>query len=432
MAIYSDSGFETGRDLPSIRPTLDLNFAATKTLDRRITFSRDSLGTYTDELGVVRYVPNNVPRFDHDPATGESLGLLVEESRTNLLTYSDLTSGEGVGTGWANGGSTVSKGSDVTAPDGTVSAWNTVYNGTSGDASLYKNGGEVTTSNSTVYTCSVWAKVPSTNTYITGVRIRTFNDNHSGTFNLLTGTVVGTAEGTTTNRIESYPNGWYRCSITFTSGTDGDQGFQFYLINNSSTSLNSSGANGEALYLWGAQLEEGSFATSYIPTSGSTVTRAADFAKITETNFIDFYNQDEGTVYVSQKLIAVQDTSRNNLVYLINGDDGGTDCFYNTNRGNQHIFVFGDGGTNYSRFADGADSTDSKTAWAYDVSGDDFKAYYNGIESTNETDNNTPSATSHTQLELGAAAGDKYCGHISYFKYYPKRLSNAQLQSLTS
>ena len=109
----------------------------------------------------------------------------------------------------------------------------------------------------------------------------------------------------------------------------------------------------------------------------------------------------------------------------------GNDYFYNTNKGNQHIFVFGDGGTNYSRFADATDSTDSKTAWAYDVSGDDFKAYYNGIEATNESTTNTPSATSHNQLELGATAGDKYCGHISKFTYYPSRLPNDQLQSLT-
>ena len=76
---------EVTQEYPSIRPTLDLNFAATKTLDRRITFTRDSVGTYTDELGIVRTAPNNAPRFDHDPATGESLGLLIEDSRTNLL-----------------------------------------------------------------------------------------------------------------------------------------------------------------------------------------------------------------------------------------------------------------------------------------------------------------------------------------------------------
>jgi hypothetical protein len=62
------------QDFPTIRPTLDLNFAATKTLDRRITFTRDSIGTYTDELGIIKYAPNNVPRFDHDPELVRVLG----------------------------------------------------------------------------------------------------------------------------------------------------------------------------------------------------------------------------------------------------------------------------------------------------------------------------------------------------------------------
>ena len=75
---------QTVVEYPTIRPALDLNFAATKTLDRRITFTRDSVGTYYDELGNVKYASNNTPRFDHDPDTGESLGLLIEESRTNL------------------------------------------------------------------------------------------------------------------------------------------------------------------------------------------------------------------------------------------------------------------------------------------------------------------------------------------------------------
>jgi hypothetical protein len=62
---------------PSQRPSLDLNFARTKRLDPRITYSRASSGTYVDENGLIQSVATNVARFDHDPVTGESLGLLV-------------------------------------------------------------------------------------------------------------------------------------------------------------------------------------------------------------------------------------------------------------------------------------------------------------------------------------------------------------------
>ena len=85
---------EVTQEYPSIRPTLDLNFAATKTLDRRITFTRDGVGTYVDDMGIIKYSPNNTPRFDHDPVTGESLGLLIEESRTNQMIYSSDITGD--------------------------------------------------------------------------------------------------------------------------------------------------------------------------------------------------------------------------------------------------------------------------------------------------------------------------------------------------
>jgi hypothetical protein len=72
----------------SIRPTLLLDFAKTKVMDSRVTFTRSSAATVTDSLGVIRTVASDVPRFDHDPLTGESLGLLMEEQRTNLLLNS--------------------------------------------------------------------------------------------------------------------------------------------------------------------------------------------------------------------------------------------------------------------------------------------------------------------------------------------------------
>jgi hypothetical protein len=72
----------------SIRPTLLLDFASTKKLDSRVTFTRASTATVINELGVLQVVASGVPRFDHDPVTGESLGLLMEESRTNLLLNS--------------------------------------------------------------------------------------------------------------------------------------------------------------------------------------------------------------------------------------------------------------------------------------------------------------------------------------------------------
>jgi hypothetical protein len=72
-------------NFPSVRPTLDLDFANSKTLDPRIEFTRASGGSYVGADGLIKYAGVNEARFDHDPVTGESLGLLVEEARTNSI-----------------------------------------------------------------------------------------------------------------------------------------------------------------------------------------------------------------------------------------------------------------------------------------------------------------------------------------------------------
>ena len=83
MPVYTSS-IEVTADYPTIKPSLNLNFARSRALDPRITFTRASVGTYVGRDGLIKTAGNNEPRFDHDPVTLESLGLLLEESRTNI------------------------------------------------------------------------------------------------------------------------------------------------------------------------------------------------------------------------------------------------------------------------------------------------------------------------------------------------------------
>tara|TARA_Y100000004_G_scaffold116149_1_gene130507 strand:- start:2907 stop:4142 length:1236 start_codon:yes stop_codon:yes gene_type:complete len=405
-------------NFPSVGPSLSLNFARSKTLDPRITFSRSSVGTHMDENGLIVSAATDEPRFDYKYESGvvKSLGLLVEEQRTNILEQSVVTTSN-----WTGGTSNTTysnlslnalgifPGVEVTSTTG--EAWHrrtTGYNvpfvsGTEYAITFYYREG-------TSGYARLQFRYNSQESYVQGPA-----DGSSWSIQQ----TIGSITNVTTTLMDGQST--YKTTYSFTPNFTGDADMGIGI------GIASAGTTVIAL---GGQVEEGEFPTSYIPTSGSTKTRNPDNVTMTGTNFSDWYNQDEGTVYVSQKLRAVQDTSRNNLVYLINGG-GGSDYFYNPKSGDTNIFVFGDGGTNYSRFQDGTNSTDTKTAFAYDVSSDDFKAYYNGIEATNETTTNTPSATSHTQLELGANVNDKYCGHIQQFVYYPKRLTNTQLQNLT-
>ena len=74
---------------PTVRPTLNLDFAKTKVLDPRITYTRASTATFVGSNGLIQTAASGAARFDHNPTTGESLGLLVEEARTNRVTYSE-------------------------------------------------------------------------------------------------------------------------------------------------------------------------------------------------------------------------------------------------------------------------------------------------------------------------------------------------------
>ena len=93
----STSDIDITESYPTIRPSLNLNFARSRALDPRVTFTRASIGTYVGRDGLIKTAGVNQPRFDHDPETLESLGLLIEEPRTNYLGNSRMLFNWGFG-----------------------------------------------------------------------------------------------------------------------------------------------------------------------------------------------------------------------------------------------------------------------------------------------------------------------------------------------
>ena len=250
-------------------PKFLLNFAADKTLDSRVTFTRASSGTYFDASGVMQTASTDEPRFTHDPATLQSLGLLIEEARTNLLTYSE----EFDNGAWVKSGGVSVSANAASAPDGTTTG-DTISGatGTTGNPSgvpsdiLYM---AVTPSVSTTYTASLWVKsAPSSSA--TTARLTIWNAYTGAISN-----VVFTPTAT-----------WTRVEVSLTTGASVST-IQYRLGN----------ADG-SLCIWGAQLEAGSFPTSYIKTTSSTVTRAAGSASMTGADFSDWYNVPAGTFVV--------------------------------------------------------------------------------------------------------------------------------------
>ncbi len=411
-------------EYPTIRPVLDLNFAATKTLDRRITFTRDSIGTFLGEDGLVKYASNNVPRFDHDPTTGESLGLLIEETRTNLVEYGDFT------TGWTEYGGTATSTTATTAPDGTFTAKKITSKGDQSTSGIYD---AINYSANTTYTHTMWLKAGSVT--IAGITVNSGGKWASSNFpyitvNLSTGAV--TASGGVSAKATAYPNGWYRLEATgtFAGNTQVDA-----IWVHSQTGSSMSGNTTGYYYVWGPQAEQGAFATSYIPTSGSTVTRAQDTPLITGTNFTDFYNQSEGTLVLSadtaelatsnQAAVVFEDASNVSASFigigynLGGGGSGHVGAWYNSS-GTTSAFKTHNVGVTIN--------TEFRQSFAYKLN--DFVSVVNGGTPSTDTSGALTSLIDRVRFGIYHYDG-MTSGHIRQFKYYNKRLPNAQLQGLT-
>jgi predicted hotdog family 3-hydroxylacyl-ACP dehydratase len=272
-----------GNIVSQTRPTFSLDFASEPELDPRVTFTRASTGTYLDSDGVLKTASVNTPRIEYD-ADGNLLGLLIEEQRTNLLTYSEQFDNAA----WIKSNATVTA-NTIVAPDGTLTGDKLVEN-TATD--LHRIDKASTATSGVTYTATIYAKKAEVD-----ILAIDYSGILLGTYNLTTG--VATLGAGNANSVAvsasmlSVGNGWYRCAMTFTrAGASIDGSYRFSPRQN--TSYTGDGTSG--IYIWGAQLEAGSFPTSYIKTEGATATRSADVASIATSEF--GYNDAAGTLYV--------------------------------------------------------------------------------------------------------------------------------------
>jgi len=222
-------------------------------------FTRASSATVVNKAGLIETVGSGEPRIDFkDDAKG---ALLLEPSRTNLLQYSeDFTSTE-----WTKN-SVSTPIADSISPDGSLNGYSVTNNAT-GTCILYDNEIGASLLDSTF---SVFFKYKD----LQYVSLRIDSPTDTALFDILNGSIVG-SDATITPRIKNYGNGWYRCSITHDSLTAAGNAVIMW---NESGVLNDNtmASTNVGYYIYGAQFEVGSYATSYIPTSGSAVTRVAE------------------------------------------------------------------------------------------------------------------------------------------------------------
>jgi len=399
---------------------LDLRFALQKTLDPRITFTRDSTGTYVDSDGVLQSATTNEARFDHNPTTGESLGLLVEEERTNLITTSEALAN-------ITGGSITNN--TTTAPDELVTADTLIEDTSTGSHSV--NTASIIWAGNTAYTFTFFLKANTRSqaTITLGTSSNWVNSQRNATFDLSTGTVIVTAGSSVTASIEPFLNGWYRCRLTATTiAAPVPSTVQTQMYVSGSASYTGNGTSG--LFFWGAQLEAGAFPTSYIPTTTATATRAADVASITGTAFSSFYNQTEGTVFADAKVTTVAPATSLTSVFALS--DGTTSnritVYKRANADTSTRLDVSTSGSSVAFINAGTFSVSNLIAASYRV--DDFAISLNGLTPGTDTLGTVPTVS---RLNVGGYADSTFPlnGTIKRLTYWPVRLADPTLQAIT-
>ena len=361
------------------------------------------------------------PRFDYNPVTLAPLGLLIEEQRTNLFTYSaDFTNAA-----WGKANITAT-GDAATAPDGTATADKLEVTatgvGTVGSRSITSVAG-------TTAAYSIYVKQGTGATVANGFALRnstTSTNLISGTLNYTTGVWTYTT-GSTGVTVQNAGNGWWRLTLAASSGITSGDTLTVYYGYVGGTSVTA----GDHFFIWGAQLEVGPFASSYIPTVVSQVTRTSDQPTIAAPNFAPWYNSSEGTLVteydvngintVSEVVATISDATANNLFLPFVNSGGST-----------FINVISGGVTSANLNAGlVATNTTIKLATVYRVN--DFAASQNGAVPTVDTAGAVPVGANRLDIGWAANYGGLFLnGHLRRLFFYPTRLTNAQLQALST
>lgn len=377
----------------------------------------------------------NTPRFDYDPITRNSRGLLIEGSAANTVLNSESFPSTGTGQwGYTNLTPNATK---ITSPNGTANAIQ--FNETT-DNALHRITQGITGSAGPA-SISIWAKVldPANprRLFLNAIGFM----NASALFDLdpatqtgASGTAVSVA-GTAPNRAGTwvkYPNDWYRCTVV---GTYNANSSLFLQVNRaSSTTPNDdtyAGSTSNGLAMWGCQVEAGSGASSYIPTGASTGNRTKDVCNITGSNFSSWFVDGPGTIVAQSD--NVKSNTRNLLCEFNKDASNYIQMGVTAGAGSGEALLYNPDGFSQSGTTPSL-NTAYKSAYVWDTNY--FKMCLNGTLGSADTIGNIVSS-GMVNLSIGGDLTnptDVYIknGHIRSLKYWPTRLPDAQLQTLTT
>ena len=361
--------------------------------------TRATTATRVNSSGLIESVASNVPRLDY--TNGSCPSILVEPQRTNLL----LRSQEIDNVAWVRNASPTITANASISPDGTLNADN--FSTTASASGVYQVPAVISGG---TYTFSVYIKNISN---ATNIRIGCDLNPSTGfvDYNAVTNTIYSTGGSIISSSVESAGNGWYKIKASYnTTGIVNT----FIIFSLSSSTFNYS--------IWGAQLEAGSYATSYIPTTSASVTRNADV--ISKTGISSIFGTNQGTLFCDFLAPSVDNSNTQYIFDVSDGTNGTINrlAFYKTPSGYYQLFT--DAGTNVTINY----NTRNKVAIVWN--GTNVKIYANGTQQANITYANT----NPSKINLGSRFTNVEIGKVYFdvFATWETALTNTQLAQLTT
>jgi len=420
-------------------PSFQRDFASLKTLDHgtgpAITFTRASGATFFDADGVLQTAANDAPRFDHDPVTGSSRGLLIEEARTNSLRNSE---GGGSANGVIGSGGVVPTNWSIFGVAGTTTE--IVASGTSGGFSYIdiKLSGTNTTGAAASFAINpesiTQVVAASGQQWTASIYLAIVGGSFSGlasaTYRVVERNISGTALATASASITDITSSFTRKSAarTFTEATVERAHAQLSLTMDIGETIDLT------LRIAAPQLEQGAFPTSYIPTTTAAVTRSADSAVVTPIS--SFYNASEGTLFASASLPVVVATASEAYVMAIHA--GNTDntvrIGHSSAASKAYQFNVRNAASNIVFITRTTPTVVANTALnqcaAYATNNSSLAT---STGATDDTDCAIPTGINAMAIGRGDVTSIQFLnGHIRKIAYWPKRLTNTLLEQLTT
>ena len=383
-------------------------------------FTRATTATRVNSSGLIEEMAINVPRLEYPLIDGVVNGcpsLKLEPQRTNLITYSETIT---AGSTWqaVNLDSVINS---IISPDGTLNGTKLIKNQIGTSSSWIRQRPVVVIGEN--YTFSIFGKIG--NKSILNI---TYYDATSGdrffNFDLSTQSITGNGLSNSTyvdSGIENYGNGWYRCYVVIEAQNTTPQA-------QVSLGENRVNSQGDFIYVWGADFQNGSYPTSYIKSnSGSTVTRNAETCD--GAGDAATFNSSEGVLMAEISALADDGTYR--IMSLSNSTAAERIYMQYTNVSNTVAVVVKTGSVTQANIGFVLPNETDFNKVSIKYKSNDFALWVNGFEVGTDTSGNTPIGLSELAFDDGNG-NNVFQGNTKQIRYYDEVLTDSELEQLTS